>query len=81
MARQITGSGKQSDSDFTQKNRRKLVGKNARNASYKARKAAETRYDNNTWHNMSYTDKEIRKRNHETGKKIKWTPNGIEVVE
>lgn len=81
MARQITGNGRQSDSDFMQKNRRKLVGKRANRANNKAKKQAAARYDKNTWHNLSYTDKEIRKRNHETGKKIKWTPNGIEVVE
>ena len=80
MTRNLTGKGKDSDGDYYHKDKRKLSAKKERSANINAERKARGRYDKVTWHNMSYTDAEIRKRNKETGRPIKWkVVNGVRV--
>lgn len=80
MARLVTGAGRQSDRDYTQrkKHHSRKVEKRLNN---QAKQRSVARYDQRTWPNMSYSAKDLRERNNETGRRVKWTPQGLIVLE
>lgn len=80
MARLITGAGRQSDRDYTQRKKHHSRKQNKQLAR-RAEKHARASYDQRTWSNMSYSAKDLRKRNNETGRRVKWTPQGLIVLE
>lgn len=80
MARNLTGKGKASDGDIFHKKKRKLSAKKEHSANINAERRAKGRYDKSTWHNMAYTDAELKKRNKEKGRSIKWV-NGKVIYE
>ncbi|ARN97441.1 hypothetical protein [Levilactobacillus brevis] len=73
MVRLITGAGRQSDSDYTQRKKRhsRKVEKRLNN---QAKQRSVARYDQRTWPNMSYSAKDLRERNNETGAGLNGRP-------
>lgn len=80
MARLVTGAGRQSDRDYTQRKKHHSC-KVEKRLSNQAKQRSLARYDQRTWHNMSYSTKDLRERNAETGRRVKWTPQGLIVLE
>lgn len=80
MARLVTGAGRQSDRDYTQRKKHHSR-KVEKRLSNQAKQRSLARYDQRTWHNMSYSAEELRERNNETGRRVKWTPQGLIVLE
>ncbi|WP_354630622.1 hypothetical protein [Levilactobacillus brevis] len=80
MARLITGAGRQSDRDYTQRKKHHSRKQNKQLAR-RAEKHARASYDQRTWSNMSYSAKDLRERNNETGRRVKWTAQGLVMLE
>lgn len=80
MARLVTGTGRQSDRDYTQRKKHHSC-KVEKRLSNQAKQRSLARYDQRTWSNMSYSAKDLRERNAETGRRVKWTPQGLIVLE
>lgn len=80
MARLITGAGRQSNRDYTQRKKHHSRKQN-KQLSRRAEKHARASYDQRTLSNMSYSAKDLRERNAETGRRVKWTPQGLVVLE